>query len=239
MASDQGPTVLVLCEGGKDEEQFLRNYFAALCPEEAEKAAFVHVGCTVYQVLEMLREGEEEGGADLVPLLRLKKGILPDEERKKMTRAEYEETYFLFDADFHRRGRKAKEAYKDAETILALSRAYTNETEEGLLLVNYPMLESAVAYLRKEPISLVPRQSMKSFKASHPCPLIDERIPKETWIEAKETAAETYRAMTGKPMKPGWTSNLAEAEVDLFLKEDSVLPFPSVLFYLEVRKGLL
>ena len=39
MASSQGPTVLVLCEGGKDEKEFLRKYFAAFCPVEASYRA--------------------------------------------------------------------------------------------------------------------------------------------------------------------------------------------------------
>lgn len=239
MANSPGPSVLVLCEGGKDEEMFLRKYFAALCPEEESRVVFVHAGCTIYQVLETLKEAEMDGGADLVSLLRLKKGILSEEEASKLARMEYEETYFVFDADLHRRGRRAKDCYKDAEALLSLSKTYGNETEGGLLLVNYPMLESAVAYIKKEPIKPVLRRNMKSFKESHPCSLANEDIPREAWIEAKEMAANTYRTMTGKEMKPGWTSFLAEAEVEKFMEEDSVLPFPCVLFYLDVRKGVL
>ena len=239
MGNNPSPSVLVLCEGGKDEESFLRNYFATLCPEEEDKVVFVHARCTIYQVLEMLGAAEMDGGADLVSLLRLKKGILPEEERKKLVRMEYEETYFVFDADLHRRGRTIQDAHKDSETLLSLSRIYLNETEGGLLLVNYPMLESAIAFLNKEPILPVPRVRMKSFKVDHPCSLVEKGLPQEAWLEAKVAATRMFKSITGVEMQPGWTSLLAEAEIGQFLREDSLLPFASILFYGDVRKGLL
>lgn len=130
------PKILFVVEGAVAEAKFLKEFHEFVPIEMSEE--IVTYKTNIYQLYNSLfAEGE---GADLIRVLKERE---KDPSRKSLLNQPFTEIYLLFDYDLH------DSQYSD-EKIVELMDYFDNSTENGLLLLNYPMLES-YRHLRRIP----------------------------------------------------------------------------------------
>ncbi len=122
------PKILFIAEGAVAEERFLRqfeNYVPLGISEE-----IITYKTNIYQLYNRLfNDGEA------VDLMRVLISREMDPTKKDLLRQPFAEIYLVFDYDLH------DSQYTDKK-IRRLMAYFDNSTENGLLLLNYPMLES-------------------------------------------------------------------------------------------------
>lgn len=120
--------ILFVVEGEVAEVVFLKA-FERFIPIEIDEE-IVTYRTNIYQLYTCLfRAGD---GADLIRVLKSRE---KDEKKKEILNDYFSEIYLLFDYDLH------DSQYSDSK-IYELMDYFDNSTENGLLLLNYPMLES-------------------------------------------------------------------------------------------------
>lgn len=156
--------ILFVFEGEKREPELFR---------AIEKLFFKdsqHIVCSfgnnIYELYQRLKDLDYSG--DVVSVLRERYDGLPDspfsEEAKS---SDFSEIYLIFDYDFHNKNIPLEEMNSQISEMLDM---FDNETENGKLYINYPMVE-AIRYTKCLPDPLfytytVSRQQCKdiSFK---------------------------------------------------------------------------
>lgn len=129
--------ILVICEGARTEKKVLKAYAEVL--RQDLDIHFYGFGGIIYELYNEIKTYDKSfslaGTVDTLFVLR-------EFDRRKHGRVspdlipEYDYIYLIFDADFQDR-HKGK-----ADILNKMQRLFNDETESGLLLLNYPMFES-------------------------------------------------------------------------------------------------
>ena len=129
---------------GKTEESFFHsigNILFGGTEKESTKDIKYSFGNNIYNLYKELQEYRGDGTnafGDIRALLREKNKGKSDDPLKNITNSDISETYLFFDCDFHDR-RRDELKIKEIEELLTY---FNNETENGKLYINYPMVES-------------------------------------------------------------------------------------------------
>lgn len=149
--------ILFIVEGQVEEVKILGDNCKGLLSVAGIDAEVVSVGNPIYEIYDFLKNDAYE---DIVSYLRSNKKI--NIERAKTA---FSSIYLIFDFEHH------YHKYSD-DKIEELLNFFNNETENGKLYINYPMVESFYhlksipdnEYInRKVPVSLI-QQSGKAYK---------------------------------------------------------------------------
>ena len=125
--------ILLLVEGQDERIYFERVQKAYFPPDSFEILVF---RCNIYVLYKIIMD--HGGQIDLLGALLYGKSI-SEEDKEKIKGKSFSWQYLIFDFDFqdiqHEEGRKK-------EMLGKMSALFNNETEFGLLLINYPMFEA-------------------------------------------------------------------------------------------------
>lgn len=139
--------ILFVFEGEKREPELFRAIETLFFKDSQ------HIVCSfgnnIYELYQRLKNLDDSG--DLVSVLRERYDGLPDspfsEEAKS---SDFSEIYLIFDYDFHNRNISLVEMNSRISEMLNM---FDNETENGKLYINYPMVE-AIRYTKRLPDSM-------------------------------------------------------------------------------------
>lgn len=155
--------ILFIFEGNKREPQLFDSIQKLFFPKDND-AIVCSFGNNIY---ELYRQLEELGGdGDVVSILREKYYDKEDNPFEHITASsDFSEIYLFFDYDFHNQNYPLSELNRQLEEMLRL---FDNETENGKLYINYPMVES-IRYTKQLPDKdywtyTVSRDGCKDFK---------------------------------------------------------------------------
>ena len=155
--------ILFIFEGNKREPQLFDSIQRLFFPKDND-AILCSFGNNIY---ELYRQLEELGGdGDVVSILREKYYNKEDNPFERITASsDFSEIYLFFDYDFHNQNYPLSELNRQLEEMLRL---FDNETENGKLYINYPMVES-IRYTKQLPDKdywtyTVSRDECKDFK---------------------------------------------------------------------------
>lgn len=129
--------ILFVFEGNRREPQLFASIQKLFFPKSNENI-ICSFGNNIYELYRRMQE--MDGGGDIVSLLREKFENEDDNPFKGIeSSAEFSEIYLFFDYDFHNVNYPLDELNSRLEEMLSL---FDNETENGKLYINYPMVES-------------------------------------------------------------------------------------------------
>ena len=139
--------ILFVFEGNKREPELFR---------AIEKLFFKdsqHIVCSfgnnIYELHQRLKDLDDSG--DIVSLLRERYNGRPDSPFSEESKSsDFSEIYLIFDYDFHNRNISLDEMNSRISEMLDM---FDNETENGKLYINYPMVE-AIRYTKHLPDSM-------------------------------------------------------------------------------------
>ena len=119
--------ILFIVEGEKDEVRILGNDTRGLLSLIGVNANIVSVANPVYELYDFLHNDEYD---DIVSYLKMNKKIEIDR-----TKGAFSSIYLVFDFEHH------YQKYSD-DKIKDMLKYFDNETENGKLYINYPMVEA-------------------------------------------------------------------------------------------------
>lgn len=123
---------------GKKREPYLCNVIQSLFFPEENESIICSFGNNIYELYKELCEYGGDG--DIVSLLMEKFSGKEDNPFKNIDRSsDFSEIYLFFDYDFHNINLPLKELDKQIREMLDM---FDDETENGKLYINYPMIES-------------------------------------------------------------------------------------------------
>lgn len=125
--------ILFICEGEKSEKQFCNFIIDKYFIQNNKVKEFVSFGTNIYGLYD---EMKRDNGLDIVELVKER----AKEQKKtsvysKLNEGHFSEVYLIFDFDFHA-------PQYSSDKIKEMVNFFNNETENGKLYINYPMLES-------------------------------------------------------------------------------------------------
>lgn len=131
---------------GKNPDLNLYKAMMKVCGADEESVAVVY-GCNIDALYQEMKELGE--GADIVGLLKEKYSDNPSSDSYKwMTRSDQiSEVYLIFDYDFHDINRSPEILNEQLMNLLVF---FSEETDQGKLYINYPMIE-AIKHTKKLP----------------------------------------------------------------------------------------
>lgn len=155
--------ILLLVEGTKTEPYLMEMYATTL--QEKFELDVISFKTNIYVLYQNIKSLNDQFGSDSTSTLEMLKSILKDRESRLDEEKNYEELaqirkdlkilddkfpyiYLLFDLeiqDNHLTNDKKKIA------LIEMQRYFNDETENGLLLINYPMIESFRDYQKPAP----------------------------------------------------------------------------------------
>ena len=143
--------ILFIFEGNKREPQLFDSIQRLFFPKDNDTIV-CSFGNNIY---ELYRQLEELGGdGDVVSLLREKYYGKDGNPFEHITASsDFSEIYLFFDYDFHNENYPLSELNRQLEEMLRL---FDNETENGKLYINYPMVESIRYTKQLKTIGLTP-----------------------------------------------------------------------------------
>lgn len=156
--------ILFLFEGKRREPVLFETLQKLFFPKANEQIT-CSFGNNIYQLYKELQEYGGDG--DLVSILKEKYSGRTDNPLKNVERSsDFSEIYLFFDYDFHNRNLSLEELNKQVSEMLAL---FNDETENGKLYINYPMVES-IRYTKELPDAkyysyTVKREECSRFKS--------------------------------------------------------------------------
>lgn len=122
--------ILLIVEGEAEEVRILGNHTYGLLKLINSDYEIVPFCNPIYELYDSYKNGEYD---DIVQYLRYNKGLsIPSE---KLSKNAFSAIYLIFDFEPH------YHKYSD-NTISDILRVFSNETENGKLYINYPMVES-------------------------------------------------------------------------------------------------
>ena len=125
--------ILFICEGEKTEKKFCNLIIDKYFLKRQKQKEYVAYGTNIYGLYEEL---SKDNGLNIIELVKeraLKKGDMYN--YSKLSKGGYAEIYLIFDFDPH-----APEYSQ--EKLEEMVKFFDNETENGKLYINYPMMES-------------------------------------------------------------------------------------------------
>ena len=125
--------ILFICEGAETEKRFCNLIIDKYFIEKKKPKEFVAFKTNIYGLYHELASDE---GLDVVELIKEKAKINKDNiTYNKLNNGGFSQVYLIFDFDFQ------APQYDDGK-IRKMVQFFNNETEQGKLYINYPMLES-------------------------------------------------------------------------------------------------
>lgn len=139
--------ILFVFEGNKREPDLFRSIQRLYFPNK-EGQIVCSYNNNIYQLYKDLEEYDGDG--DIVSLLMEKfKNRADNPLRDIDAAADISEVYLFFDYDFHNKNLSLDEINRQVREMLSL---FDNETENGKLYIDYPMVES-IRYTKALPDS--------------------------------------------------------------------------------------
>ena len=128
--------ILFVFEGNKREPELFRAIETLFFKDSQ------HIVCSfgnnIYELYQQLKD--LDGSGDMVSLLRERYDGRPDSPFSEESKSsDFSEIYLIFDYDFHNRNISLNEMNSRISEMLDM---FGNETENGKLYINYPMVES-------------------------------------------------------------------------------------------------
>lgn len=143
--------ILFICEGEKAEKKFCNLIIDKFFIQKNKPKEFVAFGTNIYGLYDEL---SKDNIIDIVELIKEKAKAKKDMYNyNKLNEGGFAEVYLIFDFDHHA-------PQYDQEKISKMVEFFDNETENGKLYINYPMLESFKHF--KE----IPDNDFNSYKVS-------------------------------------------------------------------------
>lgn len=125
--------ILFICEGEKTEKKFCNLIIDRYFIDNKKPKEYVAFGANIYSLYD---EMSKDRDLDIIELIREKAKLKKDiATYEKITMGGFDEVYLIFDYDFHA-------PQYSFEKILEMAEFFDNETENGKLYINYPMMES-------------------------------------------------------------------------------------------------
>lgn len=125
--------ILFICEGEKTEKKFCNLIIDRYFIDNKKPKEYVAFGANIYSLYD---EMSKDRDLDIIELIREKAKLKKDMATyEKLTMGGFDEVYLIFDYDFHA-------PQYSFEKILEMAEFFDNETENGKLYINYPMMES-------------------------------------------------------------------------------------------------
>lgn len=136
--------ILFVFEGRRREPDIFKTLEYLFFPKG--QAIICSFGNNIYELYRQMRE--LDGAGDLVSILREQNKNNPNSPfSSSMKSSDYSEIYLFFDYDFQNRNLTLEEMNRQLFEMLEL---FCDETENGKLYINYPMLE-AIRYTKELP----------------------------------------------------------------------------------------
>lgn len=125
--------ILFICEGEETERKFYNLIIDRYFIDNKKPKEYVAFGANIYSLYD---EMSKDRDLDIIELIREKAKLKKDMATyEKLTMGGFDEVYLIFDYDFHA-------PQYSFEKILEMAEFFDNETENGKLYINYPMMES-------------------------------------------------------------------------------------------------
>lgn len=125
--------ILFICEGAKTEKKFCNLIIDKYFIQNHKQKEYVAFGTNIYGLYD---EMSSDAGLDIVELIKEKAKAKGDiYNYNKLNAGGFSEVYLIFDFDFQ------APQYSD-DKIKSMLQFFNNETENGKLYINYPMIES-------------------------------------------------------------------------------------------------
>lgn len=125
--------ILFICEGEETERKFCNLIIDRYFIDNKKPKDYVAFGANIYSLYD---EMSKDRDLDIIELIREKAKLKKDMATyEKLTMGGFDEVYLIFDYDFHA-------PQYSFEKILEMAEFFDNETENGKLYINYPMMES-------------------------------------------------------------------------------------------------
>lgn len=125
--------ILFICEGEETERKFCNLIIDRYFIDNKKPKEYVAFGANIYSLYD---EMSKDRDLDIIELIREKAKLKKDMATyEKLTMGGFDEVYLIFDYDFHA-------PQYSFEKILEMAEFFDNETENGKLYINYPMMES-------------------------------------------------------------------------------------------------
>ncbi len=142
--------ILLIVEGKKTEPKIFEQ-IGKVKWNETSGLQIVHLGTNIYSLYQTIENLNADFEDDSTSTIEVLKQILKDNNRTddlaKLDQ-KYPYIYLLFDFEYQDNHFENKK-----EILLKMMNYFSNETDNGLLLINYPMIESFRDY--KEPLPYV------------------------------------------------------------------------------------
>lgn len=154
--------ILFVFEGSEREPRLYRTLERLYFLKKNDNIVCTY-GNNIYDLYnELLKYG---GGGDIVSVMRERLDERGDDSLKGIRSSDIAEIFLFFDYDFQNSQLSLKEINQRVEKMLAL---FSDETENGKLYINYPMIES-IRYTKELPDSdyvhyIVSRNECNDFK---------------------------------------------------------------------------
>ncbi len=160
--------ILFVFEGERREPQLYQALESLFFNEKEDKTIVCSFGCNIYELYRRVNLLGE--GADIVSILRKDlEGRDDNPLRDITTSSEFAEIYLFFDYDLHHNNKRHSLSLEEINSQLhEMLVTFNDETENGKLYINYPMVES-IRHVKELPDSnyhryTVPRDNCKDFK---------------------------------------------------------------------------
>ena len=128
--------ILFVFEGDEREPRLYRTLERLYFPKENDNI-ICSFGNNIYDLYNELME--YDGGGDIVSIMRERLAARGDSALSGIRSSDVSEIFLFFDYDFHNSQLSVGEINRRVEEMLAL---FADETENGKLYINYPMIES-------------------------------------------------------------------------------------------------
>lgn len=132
--------VLIVYEGAKTERRFILRHFQAL--QWADSFVPFCYGCNIYSLYDFLVRNSEDGdfeNLDLITVLKRASEHIPSRQDPSILDHSFSDIFLVFDLDNHDPNHSLEEK---REILRKMADKYNESTDEGLLLIDSPMVES-------------------------------------------------------------------------------------------------
>lgn len=141
--------ILLIVEGEKTEPKILEQ-IGMVKWNETSKLEIIHLGTNIYSLYKTIENLNIDYNSDSTSTIEVLKQILKDRNRDsdlEKLQQKYPYIYLFFDFEFQDNHYDEKDKKK---VLLDMMNYFSDETDNGLLLINYPMIEAFRDY--KEPL---------------------------------------------------------------------------------------
>lgn len=133
--------ILLLIEGEKTEKSFFENYNKSFLGKDVE---IVSLRCNIYSLYQLMKSYDFD--------IEIEKAILEapncsETDKAKVRGKKFPSKYCIFDFDFQENSMSSKGKIDAVNKLIEL---FNNDTEYGLLFINYPRFESIREQYKRE-----------------------------------------------------------------------------------------